>query len=242
MAATALSYCAFVGSWMLALALAETLRSTWTYLSVIFFYGACISIAGIMVPLYLADQFGFVFHEPASRRRLLAGVVLLLTGLSVALSALGAPRVSQPLPSLEVTLRYLLLLVPIGLGLCVQTFFLVPRSIEAVLQGKPIATAAATVVSAVAFSLGCGAGGLLTDPAHIAPIVALSLPLAAGAVLTRSVYVTFPAVFVMLSTNSLSAGHQSDEPLGALLTGFVIFAAALAYALLSREPRHVLLQ
>ncbi len=234
---TALSYLGFIACWGIAQVLPATFGQGWRLFSLLFFYVVSVSIAGIMAPLYLADQFGFTFHEPVSRRRMFLGVAVLGSTLIVGGSAAALPMLMQGPPPVENAVRYFLVLLPIALGICFQSCLLIPRTVETLLDGKLLGILTAVLLSALSFGLAFMVDSLFSDIGHALLMTGFGLLFGLAAVLTRSVYLTFPVMFVVVIANTAARVQYREDPWGPLVAGFGIFLAALTYALLSREPR-----
>jgi SAM-dependent methyltransferase len=178
---------------------------------------ASIALTGIAIPLALARRFGFPLHLSASRRRTL-GIFF-----SDALPLLAA----NP-PSLAGVIKYLLLFVPMSLGICLQCFFLIPRSLEAVLPERRWTPLVVIGASVIAVGLGFWVDQLFVT-ADLALIqMYLALFFALGAFLTRSLPLAYGFYVVTILVNTLSEGKYYTYPWAALVMGFL--AAGLAVA------------
>ena len=222
-----LAYAAFLLTWGIGQAFERWLGENGVFIQLTFFMVVYIALTGIALPLALARRLSFPLHLSASRWRSLGGL-----GVFGLVSILGIffsdalPLLAANPPSLEGVFKYLLLFVPMSLGICLQCFFLIPRSLEAVLPERRWTPLVVIGASVIAIGLGFWVDQLFvtTDLALIQMYLALFFGL--GAFLTRSLPLTFGFYVVTLLVNTLSEGKYYTYPWAALVIGFL--AAGLA--------------
>ncbi len=222
-----LAYAAFLLSWGIGQAFDLWPGEGGGFIQLTFFMVVYIALTGIALPLGLARRFGFPLHLSASRGRTLGGL-----GVFGLVSILGIffsdalPLLAANPPSLAGVFKYLLLFVPMSLGICLQCFFLIPRSLEAVLPEQRWTPLVVIGASVLAVGLGFWVDQLFvtTDLALIQMYLALFFGL--GAFLTRSLPLTYGFYVVTMLVNTLSEGKYYIFPWSALVIGFL--AAGLA--------------
>lgn len=204
------------------------------YLSLLFFYIFYIALLGITVPLYLSRRFGFKFHQPVSRNRTVGGVIALALVILVGVFFSDAlPIQAQNSPATSGLLKYLLLLLPMSLGTCLQSFHLVPKTVETVLGGRVSGLFVAAFISALSLGLGFFIDTQFAAIELAMIMTILGLLLGPGTGLTRSVYLTYPVLLAVMMVNTLAEAKYFGEPWWALFIGFEVCCMAVIFPFIS---------
>lgn len=223
----ALSYMAFLLAWGVGQALEPWLGKKGIFFQLTFFMVIYIALTGIAIPLFLARRFGLFLHTPGSKWRVVGGFLALIVVLVLSVFFSDAlPLLKADPPSIGGVVKYLLLFLPMALGICLQCFFLIPLGLEAALPGRwwtPLLMVAASVL---AVGLGFWVDVLFVTTEVALIQMALGVFFALGALLTRSLYWTYGCYLVAMLVNTLSEGKYFEYPWAALGIGFV--AACLA--------------
>ncbi len=96
-----------------------------------------IGVFGIVVPLYLIRRFNFKLQTSISRRGmaivLVALVLVLIAGIFISGSL---TTLSKDPPSIAGIVKYVLIFVPMALGICLQCFVLIPQKVRDALGNR----------------------------------------------------------------------------------------------------------
>ncbi|MFZ5821240.1 MAG: hypothetical protein ACOYYJ_15195 [Chloroflexota bacterium] len=235
----ALSYTAFLLAWGIGQAMEGWLGKDGIFIQLTFFMVVYIALTGIAIPLWLARRFGFALSTPAPKWRKAGGFLAL--GIVLVASVFfsdALPLLKADPPSAAGALKYLLLFVPMALGICLQCFFLAPRSLEAVLPDRWWRPVLVVAASALAIGLGFWVDQLFASPDLALTQVMLGVFFALGALLTRSFAWTYACYLVAILVNTLSEGKYFEYPWAALGIGFVAAClAVLGHAWKNRQQR-----
>jgi|GEM_PF-6435598 len=224
---TALSYAAFLLTWGIGQALDLWLGESGVFIQLTFFMVVYIALTGIAIPLVLARRFGFPIHAPTTKWNMLGGMgALLLVSILGIFFSDALPLLKASPPSLGGIIKYLLLFIPMSLGICLQCFFLIPRSLEAVFPKRRWTSIVVVLSSVIAIGAGFWVDQLFVSFELALIQMYLGIFFAVGALLTRSLPLTYAFYVVTMLFNTLSEGKYYAYPWSALVIGF--FAASLA--------------
>jgi len=232
------SYVAFLLAWGFSQALELWLNENGTFFQVTFFMVVYTALTGIAIPLALARRFGFELHEQTSGWRSVIGYLAL--GIVLAMSVFfsdALPLLRENPPTLAGVFKYVLLFVPMALGICLQCFFLIPRSLEAALPGRWWTPVLAVAASALSVGLGFWVDKLFQTTEYAVIQTLLGIFLGLGIVLTRSFYWTYACYLVAILVNTLSEGKYFQFSWGALVIGFLAACLGLSVNFLVRGDR-----
>jgi hypothetical protein len=234
---TLFGYMGFLTSWGIGQILAEKMGESVSYFPLLFFYIVFMTIFGIAVPFLLSKKYGFRFHNPSSKRQKLIGfTALILVFIAGTFNPDALPILIDNPPSVGNTVKYLLLFLPMALGICLQSFFLIPRTVEAVINRKRIGIVLAVIISALSYGFGFYVDTLFTDIEFASTMVFLGVFFGVGSVFTRSLYFTYPVLFIVMLTNTLAEAKYFEEPWGVLVIGFMIsFTVVILFRVYGRK-------
>jgi hypothetical protein len=236
---TLLAYLGFLITWGIGQATANLAGETARFLSLVFFMVVYIAIFGIATPLYLSQKFGYQLHSPVSKTRGIAGLAMLLFVFVIGVFFSDAlPKLQANPPSGDGVIKYLLLFPPMALGICLQSFFLIPKTIEVVMDKKMSTTwitAIAVIASVISVGIGFWVDQLFRSFETAIVMMILGIFFGLGTILTRSLYLTYAFFLPIMLVNTLSEGKYFDFPWSALVIGFVCsFAIVLYHIIKSR--------
>jgi len=233
---TLLSFAAFLLAWGVGQALDVWLDHGAVFFRLTFFMVVYIALTGIAIPLTLARRFGLSLHQPTSKWRTLGGlaVFILVSILGIFFSD-ALPILAANPPSLEGVVKYLLLFAPMGLGICLQCFFLIPRTLELVLPDRRWRAFVVICASVIAVGFGFWVDLLFVSTELALIQMYLAVFLAMGAFLTRSLPITYGFYLVILLINTLSEGKYTTYPWSALVIGFAAACLVIAANLLIKK-------
>ena len=227
---TLLAYLGFLITWGLGQVTARFTGEVASFFSLVFFMVVYIAISGIAIPLYLSRRFSYRFHLPVSRARMIAGIVVLSFVFIVGVFFSDAlPKLQAAPPSAEGVVKYLLLFTPMALGICLQSFFLIPRTVESLMGDKSSTLLIAVICSAVSIGLGFWVDQLFSSFDIAIIMMVLGVFFGLGAALTRSLYLTYLFFLPTMLVNTLSEGKYFGFPWGALIIGFVCSCAMVLH-------------
>lgn len=216
------SYTAFLLSWGVGQLLNRWLGEDRMFSQLVFFMVVYISLTGIAIPLFLAKKFGFSLHAPISKWRTIGGL-----GILILVSVVGIffsdvlPLLTANPPSLESILKYLLLFLPMSLGICLQCFFLIPRSLEFILPKYRWTPIIIILASVIAIGICFWVDQLFTSTEIALIQMCLGIFFALGTYLTRSLPFTYGFYSIVILVNTLSEGKYFTYPWSALVIGFL---------------------
>jgi hypothetical protein len=229
---TILAYSGFLVAWGTGQALAEIIQENGKYFSLLFFCVVFITLFGIAVPLLLSKQYSFKLHIPGTKWRQITGNTALLIVFIIGVFNPDAfPVLLKNPPAAAATVKYFLLFLPMSLGIYLQSFFLIPRTIESVVSGKKLSIVLAIIVSALSYGLGFWVDTLFMSIEFAFTMAFLGIFFGMGSVFTGSIYSTFPVLFVVTLVNTLAEAKYYEDPWGILTIGFGVSCAVLVYIL-----------
>jgi len=227
---TLLAYLGFLTTWGVGQATARLTGEVASFLSLVFFMAVYVALFGVAMPLYLSRRFSYACHAPVSKTRTIAGlVVVFFVFIAGVFFSDALPKLQAAPPSREGVIKYLLLFSPMALGLCLQSFFLIPRTIESLMGNTPSTLFLAVFGSSVSIGLGFWVDQLFRSFEDAIVMTVLGVFFGLGAMLTRSLYVTYLFFLPTMVVHTLSEGEYYDLPWGALIIGFVCSCAAVAH-------------
>jgi len=227
---TLLAYLGFLTTWGVGQVTARLTGEVAIFLSLVFFMVVYVAIFGVAIPLYLSRRFSYTYHSPVSKTRTIAGLmVLLFVFIAGVFFSDALPKLQAAPPSIEGVIKYLLLFSPMALGICLQSFFLIPRTIESLIGDKPSTLWLAVIGSSVSIGLGFWVDQLCSSFEIAIVMMVLGVFFGLGAILTRSLYVTYLFFLPTMVVNTLSEGKYYGFPWGALIIGFVCSGAAVVH-------------
>ena len=219
---TLLAYLGFLITWGIGQVTARITGNLASFLSLVFFMVVYVAIFGIAIPLHLSRKFGYQFHSSVSKTRRITGLVVLLCVFVIGVFLSDAlPKLQANPPSAGGVIKYLLLFPPMALGICLQSFFLIPRTIEALTGNKSSSILLAVIGSAVSVGLGFWVDQLFSSFEIAIVMMVLGIFFGLGAALTRSLYFTYLFFLPTMLVNTLSEGKYFGFSWGALIIGFV---------------------
>ncbi len=230
-ATTAAAFLAWVAAWgaLQFLHLRVGVEPRW--LIELFFTGGYAAGLGVALPLWISARFGLSPRPPERRRaRLAAGWALHATAALLALvgSGVAAELLTAP-PAPVKVLRYVLLFVPMSLGIGLMCFHLLPRVVECVLPpGWPRAVLALLLPCAAIF-VGFCADTLLTDLPLAGTMALIVLLVGAAERLIRRLGASCLVLYVIVTLNTLNDAQHDDFNLvvagaGVVLVGLILLA------------------
>ena len=227
---TLLAYVGFLTTWGVGQVAARMTGEVASFFSLVFFMVVYVAIFGIALPFYLSRRFGYKSHLTGSKPRMIAGLVVLSFVFIVGVFFSDALQKLQATPpSAEGVVKYLLLFSPMALGICLQSFFLIPRTIEALMGDKPSTLLLAVIGSAVSIGLGFWVDQLFSSFDIAVVMMVLGIFFGLGAALTRSLYLTYVFFLPTMLVNTLAEGKYFGFPWGALMIGFVCSCAMVIH-------------
>jgi len=156
-------------------------------------------------------------------------MVLLFVFIAGVFFSDALPELQATPQSIEGVIKYLLLFPPMALGLCLHSFFLIPRTIESLMGDKPSTLWLAVGGSAVSIGLGFWVDQLFSNFEIAIVMMVLGIFFGFGAILTRFVYLTYLFFLPTMLVNTLSEGKYYGFPWGALIIGFVCSCVAVLH-------------
>ena len=235
---TSLSYLGYLLTWGIAQVWAKTQDEIAAFWSLLFFITIHIAVFGIAIPLHLIRHFGFELKASTSRRGLALGLVALAlvfiagTFLSGSLTTLSADP-----PTIAGIGKYLLLFVPMALGICLQCFVLIPQAVQVALGNKSWASIAATLIAAVSVGMGFWIDQLFTNVEDALTMGILGVFLVIGSQKSRSLPLTYLSFLPIMLINTLAEGKYYDSPSSALVIGFAVCTLVTFYFWQSRSSK-----
>jgi hypothetical protein len=227
---TLFSYLGFLITWGLGQVTARFTGEVASFFSLVFFMVVYITGFGIAIPLYLSRRFGYEYHSPVSRTKTITGLVaLLLVLIAGTLFSDALPKLQANPPSIEGVIKYLLLFLPMAFGICLQSFFLIPRTIESLVENKQSTLWLAVIGASVSIGLGFWVDQLFSSYETAIVMMVLAIFFGLGAVLTRSLYLTYLFFLPTMLINTLAEGKYYRFPWGALIIGFICSCAAVLH-------------
>ena len=234
---TLIAYATFLCSWGAGMVISRTMASR--FWSLLLFYAIYIAPFGLFLPLLVSRKFGIEPHKPRGKWRTIAGIGVFIVFIVFGVFFSDAlPLISANPPTLAIIIKYLLLFIPMGLGITLQCFFLIPRLTENKLGSGWWSAVIAVIASGLALGV-CFFVDRFFDAAPMKEVIevsatmgALGLVCGTGALLTRSVYITAPVFITVMVLNTLSEAKYFDESWGALIAGFLLSALAVVLPLL----------
>lgn len=236
-----LAYVGFLMTWGLGQAGAKLGGEAVSLFSLVFFMVVHIAGFGIAIPLYISRKFGYRYHSSVSLTRTITGMAALLLALIAGVFFSDAlPKLRANPPSMEGIIKYLVLFIPMALGICLQSFFLIPRTIESLIGDKPLTLWLAVMGSSISIGLGFWVDQLFSTFEIAIVMMVLGIFFGLGSVLTRSFYLTYLFFLPTMLVNTLSEGKYYGFPWGALIIGFIFSCAAFFHhiSLLAPSENH----
>lgn len=227
---TLLAYFGFLTTWGVGQVTAQLTGEVAQFFSLVFFTVVYIAVFGIAIPLYLSRRFDYQPHAPGVSGKTITGIVILSLVLIAGVFFSDAlPKLQANPPSLEGMLKYLLLFLPMALGICLQSFFLIPSAIESLVGEKPTTLWLAVIGSSVSIGLGFWVDQLFRSGELAVVMMVLGIFFGLGAILTRSLHLTYLFFLPTMLINTLSEGKYYGFPWSALMIGFICSCAAVLY-------------
>ncbi len=232
---TLLAYLGYLLTWGVSQVWANAQGEAAAFWSLLFFMTIHVAVFGIAVPLYLIRRFGFVLKASTSHRGLAIGLAALVLVFiaGIFLSGSLATLSKDPL-SIAGIVKYVLIFVPMALGICMQCFVLVPQAVKIAVGSKSWASIAAIFIAAVSVGMGFWVDQLFTNPEDALTMGILGVFLGIGAQQTRSLILPYLFFFPVMLVNTLAEGKYFDSPWSALLIGFSICTLVVFYFWQSR--------
>jgi hypothetical protein len=232
---TVIAYLLFLVFWGVGQVFSNVMTGNGRWFSLLFFFIVYMAILGIAAPLYLGRKFGLKLHSPISTAKTLWGFVFLALFVAIGVFFSGAlPILAQNPPTAGAVAKYLLLFLPMALGISLYSTFLIPRAVVAAVGKKALGIILAVIVSAISLSLGFLVDSLFSDLNIAIVMLVLGLLLGLGSVLTQSIIYSYPALFVVILVNSLSEAKYFGENWWTLVIGFSACCAVVFYFWLFR--------
>jgi hypothetical protein len=227
---TLLAYLGFLITWGVGQVTAELTGEVARFFSLVFFMVVHIAIFGIAIPLYLSRRFGYKHHSPVSRTKTITGMAaLLIVFIAGVFFSDALPKLQANPPSVEGVIKYLLLFLPMALGICLQSFFLIPRTIESLVGNKPLTLWLAVIGSSVSIGLGFWVDQLFSSGETAIVMMVLGIFFGLGASLTHSLPLTYLFFLPTMLVNTLSEGKYYGFPWSALILGFICSCVVLLH-------------
>jgi len=229
-ALTLLSYLGYLLTWGLAQAWAKSQNETAAFWSLLFFMLIHVGVFGIAVPLYLIRSFNLRLQASTTRRGLTIGLIALALVFTAGIFLSGSlTTLSQDPPSIAGIVKYVLIFVPMALGICLQCFVLIPQVMQTQLGDKAWASIATIIIAAVSLGMGFGVDQLFTNVEDALTMGILGVFLGISAQQTRSLPLTYLFFAPVMLVNTLAEGKYYDSPWSALLIGFAICLLLILY-------------
>ena len=238
---TLFSYCGFLlflvlGQWM-----THQVNSTyWVYMSILTFNLLFTGVWGIAIPIILSRQFEFKLFESVHPLRLVNGVILLLLILYQVFFRRGlANALFTESFDILIICKYVLFLFPLSIGIMLQCFFLIPKTIQRISDPK---TSPTSVQAAMILASGASLGfvfyafSLFSSPQTGAAMFLLGLVIGTVTVLTGSVYYAFPVFFAVSVVHAATGANYLFEPAWGPVV-FGIISAVVAFIIPFRYYR-----
>ena len=221
-------YLLYILLWGVGRYFAADLQEFSPFLATAVFYIISIIPFGVIAPLKVSKKLGYKLHDPRSHKSLMMGVVVFLLIILVDVFSTNAYETikEDPVVLLDVVQSSLLVL-PFGLGVCLNILFLVPRAIQIHLDRGFVAVVVTAMACGLAMGIGWMFDSLLADFDAIMMMMLIGILFGFGAALTRSLYITYGAFSIVLLLNTLNRTGTVEEPLAGLLFGFALTCAIL---------------
>ncbi len=227
---TLLSYLGYLLTWGMAQVWAKEQSEAAAFWSLLFFMVIHVAVFGIAIPLYLTRRFGLQVPGSSSSRGTVIGLAALVLVFIAGVFLSGSlDTLSATPPSLSGIGKYLLLFVPMALGICLQCFFLIPRMVQTAMENKPWRSIASILLGALSVGMGFWVDQLFNNAEDALTMAILGVLLVLGMQQTRSLSLTYLFFLPIMLVNTLAEGKYYDSPWAALLIGFGVCAMVLIY-------------
>lgn len=222
---TLLAYLAFLIAW----GGAQALQPLGVTISLSVFVFVYVGLTGIGLPFQVAAALRLPMPARSPRGELLGGIGALAIALLIGVFGSDAlPLIAANPPDLAGVIKYLLLFLPMGLGISLMCFDLIPRTVQVLLgEGWPGRFAAA-VAAGLAIGLGFWVDQLFSGMELAIIQGLLGLLIGLGYLLTRSLALTTLTYWVLLLVNTLSEGKYFGYPWAILIGGFMFSLLMIA--------------
>ncbi len=229
-------YLLYILLWGVGRYLAADLQEFSPILATTVFFIISIIPFGVVAPLKAAKRLGFKLHDPRSFMSLLIGVLIFLAIILADVFLTNTHETIQEDPAVLLdVLQSSLLVLPFGLGVCLNILFLVPRAVQVHLDRGFIAVVVTAMACGLAMGIGYMFDSLLNDFDSIMVMMIFGILLGFGAALTRSFYITYTAFSIVLLIRILNSTGTVEEPLPGLLIGFALTSAILVLSLAKQK-------
>jgi hypothetical protein len=233
------AYLLFLTTWGLAQALDLCIGENNLFFQLIFFVLVYIAFSGVFIPLHLIKKFHLTQATNTSKTRLFIGfVVFLLVSIIGTVFSDAIPLLQANMPTIEGLIKYILLFLPMSLGICLQCFFLIPNTLQKTLPEKKWKPFLIIFLSALSIGIGFWVDQLFISPELAIIQFVLGLFVAIGAYLTQSFLLTYGFYSIILLINTLSEAKYYHYPWTVLIIGFVC-VVTIAAVFQYRKTKHI---
>ena len=229
-------YLLYILLWGVGRYLAADLQEFSPFLATTAFYIISIIPFGVIAPLKVAKKLGFKLHDPRSHGSLVIGVLIFLLIILIGAFSTNAYETIKENPAVMLdVLQSSLLVLPFGLGVCLNILFLVPRAIQVHLDRGFVAIVVTAMACGLAMGIGWMFDSLLEDFDAIMLMMIFGILFGFGVALTRSFYITYAAFSIVLLINVLNSTGKVEEPLAGVVFGFILTSSILILSLAKQK-------
>jgi hypothetical protein len=227
---TLLAYLGYLLSWGIAQVWAKTQGRPAAFWSLLFFMTIHVAVFGISIPLYLIRRFSFALNASASRRGMAVGLIAFALVFIAGIFFSGSlTSLSKDPPSIAGVVKYVLIFLPMALGICLQCFVLIPQAVNATLGNRSWASITSILIAAASVGMAFWVDQLCTNVEDALTMGILGMFLGIGVEQTRSLPLTYLFFAPIMLINTLAEGQYYNAPWSALLIGFAVCMLASLY-------------